>query len=74
MTLFPEDGPTYKVMGLHVTVLGQEKFEELQPVTIRPCARCGVPVFPAEQDRHTAWHAAVDTSATTQLPREGAHR
>lgn len=70
MTLFPEDGPTYKVIGLFTTQLAKEYFDELRPVTIRPCARCGVPVFPAEQDRHTAWHAAVDTSATTQLPGE----
>lgn len=43
-----------------------------EPVVMRErahlCARCGSLV--ADKQRHTRWHAAVDTAATTLLPSE----
>lgn len=34
------------------------------------CARCGALVRPLATLRHSRWHAAVDTAATTLLPSE----
>lgn len=41
---------------------------ERTPFMPRHCARCGAMVNVHMWDRHTRWHAAVDTAATTLLP------
>lgn len=61
--LFPPDGPSYEIMVVFPTALG----DKMQPVVVRSCARCGVPVFPLGQDQHVAWHGSLDSAATVKL-------
>lgn len=61
--LFPGPG-TYLVSWLAPEVEG-----ELQAIVgerAHLCARCGSLV--ADKQRHTRWHASVDTAATALLP------
>lgn len=43
-------------------------------LTLTPCQRCFAWVAWKDRERHTLWHAAVDTATTTQLPSDSAPR